>query len=92
MLGYEYRGDAVPKESVSAAMHGWSVTKQNNDPRDFGAKIHWWYNAGNWVQMRLVYIVRQPWNVDCLVPGKMQTRAVMPRAVERRCQLGRDPI
>ena len=77
VLGREYTRFGKPMsasaESVSDAGHGWSVTKQNTDPRDYGVKIHWWYNAGSFVSTRIHYIVRQPWNVDCLVPDKMQT-------------------
>ena len=75
VLGVEYRFNVLyrePAESASDAIRGWSVTKQNDDPRDFGVKIHWWYNTGG-IQLRVQYVVRQPWNVDCLVPGKMQT-------------------
>jgi len=75
-MGLEYTRTgqpmSAPAESRTDAKHGWSVTKQNGDPRDFGVKIHWWYNATSFVSVRPYYVVRQPWNVDCLVPGKMQ--------------------
>jgi hypothetical protein len=77
VLGREYTRFGKPMsasaESIDDGMHGWNVTKQNADPRDYGIKTHWWYNAGSFVSLRIHYVVRQPWNVDCLVPGKMQT-------------------
>jgi hypothetical protein len=76
VLGLEYtrlgRPLSAPAESVSDNDHGWSVTKQNDDPRDYGVSIHWWYNGGSFVSLRINYVVRQPWNVNCLVVGKMQ--------------------
>ena len=76
VIGLEYtrfgKPMSAPAESDSDAIHGWSVTKQNSDLLDYGVKIHWWYNAGGFASLRIYYVVRQPWNVNCFVPGKMQ--------------------
>ncbi len=52
--------------------HGWSVARTSPDPRDLGVKIHWWYDPANMIDLRIVYTVREPWNVDCNVPGLTQ--------------------
>ncbi len=76
VLGREYdrfgRPMSASAVSDSDAMRGWSVSKQNTDLRDYGVNIHWWYNAGGFVSLRIHYVVRQPWNVDCWVKGAFQ--------------------
>jgi hypothetical protein len=55
--------------------HGWTVartSKSSTNPRDLGVTVHWWYDAGNMLDMRLVYTVREPWDVDCNVLGLTQ--------------------
>ena len=77
LFGVEYdaRGQvSAPMKSTSDIGHGWSVSKQTNDVRDLGGKVHWWYNPAKEVKMRLYYVVREPWNVDCNVRGKTQEK------------------
>jgi hypothetical protein len=57
---------------ITGLGHGWSVARKSIDPRDLGVKVHWWYDAGHMIDLRVVYTVREPWSVDCNVPGLTQ--------------------
>ncbi len=63
-----------PAPSVQDPLHGWEVARTTTGPRDLGVRVHWWYNPGGNVQMRIYYVVRQPWNVDCSIRGKTQDK------------------
>ena len=59
-------------KDITGLGHGWSVARKSTDPRDLGVKIHWWYDAGHMIDLRVVYTVRESWSVDCNVPGLTQ--------------------
>ena len=52
--------------------HGWTVARTSTDPRDLGVNVHWWRDPANMIDLRVVYTVREPWSVDCNVPGLTQ--------------------
>lgn len=73
--GIDYHfGQLHPPAEATAnhGSHGWTITRLSTNPRDLGVNVHWWYNAGSMIQLRVVYTVRESWNVDCNVPGLTQ--------------------
>ena len=62
----------VPPASASAdhGNHGFSVARSSDNPRDLGVKLHWWYDVGSAITLRIAWTVKEPNTIDCSVPGK----------------------
>ena len=61
-----------PSESLDDGNHGFKISRQKSDPKDLGAKVHYWYNGDSAIFVRVVYGLLEANGVDCSVSGATQ--------------------